>query len=86
MGRSYTVRLQGRRGLDCTCKDYMIRRRPAGGKCKHMRQAEAEAEAEREAFELFGVRGVRRARSQCRSVLPPIHFTPDSLTYSVPLF
>jgi hypothetical protein len=27
-----------------------------------------------------------RARSQCRFVLPFIHFTPDSLTYSVPLF
>ena len=27
-----------------------------------------------------------RARSHCRFVLPLIHFTPDSLTYSVPVF
>jgi galactosylceramidase len=30
--------------------------------------------------------GARRARSHCRFVLPLIHFIPDSLTYSVPLF
>jgi hypothetical protein len=29
---------------------------------------------------------VVRARSRCRFVLPLIYFTPDSLTYSVPLF
>jgi hypothetical protein len=27
-----------------------------------------------------------RARSHCRLAPPPIHFIPDSLTYSVPLF
>ena len=30
--------------------------------------------------------GQRRARSQCRFVLPVTHFIPDSLTYSVPIF
>ena len=30
--------------------------------------------------------GKTRAWSHCRFVLPPIHFTPDSLAYSVPLF
>ena len=30
--------------------------------------------------------GGRRARSHCRVALPLIHFIPDSLTYSVPLF
>jgi hypothetical protein len=28
----------------------------------------------------------RRAQSHCRFVLPRVHFTPYSLTYSVPLF
>ena len=31
-------------------------------------------------------RGIGRARSHCRVVLPVIHFIPDLLTYSVPLF
>jgi hypothetical protein len=31
-------------------------------------------------------RGGRRARLHCRFVLPRIHFIPDLLTYSVPLF
>jgi nucleoside-diphosphate-sugar epimerase len=35
-------------------------------------------------FEMARV--ARRARSRCRFVPPPIHFIPDSLTYSVPLF
>ena len=30
--------------------------------------------------------GHARARSHCRFTPPPIHFIPDSLTYSVPLF
>jgi hypothetical protein len=30
--------------------------------------------------------GAGRARSHCRFVLPLIHFRPDSLTYSLPLF
>jgi hypothetical protein len=30
--------------------------------------------------------GTARARSHCRFVLPLIHFIPDSLTYSVPLY
>jgi hypothetical protein len=30
--------------------------------------------------------GANRARSHCRFALPLIHFIPDSLTYSVPLF
>jgi hypothetical protein len=30
--------------------------------------------------------GLLRARSHCRFVLPLIHFIPDSLTYSIPLF
>jgi hypothetical protein len=30
--------------------------------------------------------GGGRARSHCRFIRPLIHFTPDSLTYSVPLF
>ena len=33
-----------------------------------------------------GQRGLSRARSHCRFVLPLIHSTPDPLTYSVPLF
>jgi hypothetical protein len=35
---------------------------------------------------MWGGRGMHRARSHCRFVRPLIHFTPDSLTYSVPLF
>jgi hypothetical protein len=30
--------------------------------------------------------GPSRARSHCRVVLPLVHFIPDSLTYSVPLY
>jgi hypothetical protein len=30
--------------------------------------------------------GAPRVRSHCRFVLPLIHFIPDSLRYSVPLF
>jgi len=30
--------------------------------------------------------GLGRARSHCRFVPPLIHFIPDALTYSVPLF
>jgi hypothetical protein len=33
----------------------------------------------------FPAGGGARARSHCRFVLPPIHFIPDSLTYSVSL-
>jgi hypothetical protein len=38
-----------------------------------------------ESFDLMMAVNIR-ARSHCRFVRPPIHFIPDSLTYSVPLF
>ena len=37
-------------------------------------------------FAAGGEGGEVRARSHCRFVQPPIHFIPDALTYSVPVF
>ena len=39
-----------------------------------------------DAHERCARRGTARARSHCRFATPLIHFIPDSLTYSVPLF
>jgi hypothetical protein len=52
---------------------------------KKLRVVLAREDVLKEALD-FLERGERRARSHCRVVLPLIHFLPDSLTYSVPLF
>jgi hypothetical protein len=54
-----------------------VERRLADDRMKRLQKIEAQRRQTEEAC--------RRVRSQCRFVLPRIHFIPESLTYSVPL-
>ena len=63
--------------IDCDPSGCPIERRAACGPRPGAAVGRGTAEA---------ARGGTRARSHCRFVQPLIHFIPDSLTYSVPLF